>query len=164
MPADPCKACHGSGSVSASEEIEVKIPRGVNSNQRIRYKGMGQSHNGQVGDLYVVLVVDNDKYLTRDGDNLVTWKDVTFPEAALGTELDVNVFGDNVKIKIPSGTQPGDTVRAKGSGFPRLNSQSSGDLLVRVNVIVPKHLTSRQKELLSQFDEEKDKKKIWGKR
>lgn len=161
IPVERCNVCNGAGSNPITEELTVTVPKGAVDNLRLRLKGKGQSHNGRTGDLYVLISVDEDRNFRRRNDDLVVDKSVSFPEAALGTSMEVDVFGDNHEVKVPSGTQPGEIVRIKNAGMPHLNGRGSGDLLVRVNVEVPKHLNSKQKDLVKQLMDEFGKKKGW---
>ncbi len=163
IPRVVCPNCHGVGSVSATESLEVQIPRGAVNNLKIRFKGRGQSLYGRTGDLFVVLQVENGSNLERDGDDIIVEETFSFPDVALGAERDVKIFNESVHLKVPPGTQPGDVVKVKGSGFPRFKGSGNGDLLVKVKVDVPKHLSSSQKELLEQLKGDLDKKRFWQK-
>lgn len=161
IPVENCPVCKGIGSSTNTEELSITVPKGAVDNLRLRIKGKGQSHNGRTGDLYVVLSINDDKNFRRRNDDLVADRSISFPEAALGTSLDIEVFGDSHEIKVPAGTQPGEIVMIKNAGMPHLNGHGSGDLLVRVNVEVPKHLTSKQKDMVKQLMDEFGKKKGW---
>ncbi len=160
-PVENCPVCKGNGSNPVTEELTITVPKGAVDNLRLRVKGKGQSHNGSTGDLYVLLRVQEDKAMRRRHDDLILDRMVSFPEAALGTSIDVKLFGNSYDVKVPQGTQPGEILRVKGGGMPHLNSRGNGDLLVKINVEVPKHLSSRQKELLTELMEESGKKKGW---
>ena len=164
VPVELCRTCNGYGSISTTEELEINVPRGVQNNQKIRYRGRGQTHQGRVGDLFVIMSIDDEKDIVRDGDNLIIRREISFAEAALGTETNVSIFKETVTVKIPPGTQPGEMIRVKGAGLPRMNSQTLGDLIVNVVIPVPKRLNARQKELLSQFEEESGRKRPWSRR
>lgn len=161
IPVESCSVCKGNGSNPTTEDLTISVPKGAVDNLRLRVRGKGQSHNGSTGDLYVVLRVNQAKHMKRRDDDIVIDRMVSFPEAALGTSFEVDIFGNKYDIKVPSGTQPGEILRVKGAGMPRLNSRGSGDLLVKVNIEVPKHLSAKQKELLGQLMEESGKKKSW---
>ncbi len=164
LPIEACKDCKGYGSISATEEVEINIPRGVPDNQKIRYKGKGQAHQGSVGDLFVIVAVNDQKGIVRNGSDLIVRKEISFPEAALGSESEISLFKESISLKVPAGTQPGEIIRVKGSGLPRMGGSTSGDLLVEISVSVPKHVTGKQKELLQQFEDESGKKRIWNKK
>ena len=126
----------------------VKIPKGVDSGQRIRFD-----------DFDVVISVTQDKRFAREGADLIVEKELTFPQAALGTEASVTTLDGEVKVRIPQGTQPQTVMRLQGRGMPRLRGGGRGDLYIKLLVSVPTKLTRRQKELLEVFDEESPKKR-----
>jgi molecular chaperone DnaJ len=134
----------------------VKIPRGVQTGTNLRLAGEGEAGaNGtSPGDLYVVIHVAAHSRFQRRGDDLYYALPLSFPQAALGDEIEIATMDEKVPLKIPPGTQNGDTLKVKGKGMPHLNSHGSGDMLVQINIMVPKKLTSREKELLRQFAEE----------
>jgi DnaJ-class molecular chaperone len=127
----------------------VKIPAGVDNNQRVRF-----------GNYDVLIEVRPDKRFKREGYDVVTEEEVSFPEAALGTEINVETIEGKVKLRIPAGTQPNTIIRLSKKGIPYINSSNKGDHYVQVKVVVPKSLTSHQKELLREFDGSK-KKSSW---
>ena len=161
IPVTPCKVCKGTGSIPTTESLEIKIPRGAVNNLRLRLRGKGQSYNGKTGDLYVQLVIPDDPLVKRINDDLQVIQEISFPEAALGGDRTIEIFGRQHAVKIPAGTQPGEVIRVKGVGMPHLNAKGSGDLLVVMKVVVPKHLSSKQKELISALMEEGEKKHSW---
>lgn len=137
----PCPSCGGSGRVSHREKIKVRIPAGVNTGSRLVVEGKGNAgvSGGGTGDLYIYVDVLPHRIFEREGDNLLIDVKITFPEAVLGTEVEVpTLSGAKEKVKIPSGTSHGEVIRLKGKGMPRLRGSGFGDLLVRVNVDVPK--------------------------
>jgi len=127
----------------------IKIPAGVDTGSRIRF-----------GDADVVIEVEPHKKFKREGYNIITDEELSFSDAALGNELDVETVQGAVKIKIPSGTQPDTLIRLRGKGVKSVNSSAHGDHYVRIKIVIPKNLTSRQKELLRELDGEK-KKSSW---
>ena len=161
IPQEPCKSCKGSGSEVVNEELEINIPKGAVDNLRLRVKGKGQAHNGQVGDFYVILNVSNNGKIRRINDDLHINKEITFPEAALGTDAEVEIFDEKFPFKIPAGTQPGETIKIKNAGIPHLSSRGSGDVVVSVKVEVPKHLSGKQKDLINKLNDELKKKHSW---
>lgn len=125
----------------------VKIPAGVDNGQRVRF-----------GEYDVIVEVRPDKRFKREGYDVVTEEEVTFPQAALGTELNVETIDGNVKLRIPPGTQPNTIIRLSKKGIPYVNSSSNkGDHYVQVKVTVPKNLSGHQKDLLREFDGAKKK-------
>ena len=128
----------------------IKIPAGVDDGSRIRF-----------GDYDVVLDVRPDRRFRREGFDIVSEQEITFPQAALGDTVNVETIDGEVNLKIPSGTQPDTVIRLSQKGVPHLQRSGRGDHYVRIKVIVPKHLTHRQKQLLEQFKEESKAKKSW---
>jgi molecular chaperone DnaJ len=152
---DPCMACRGEGLKAKKHEILVKVPAGVEQDTRIRYQGEGEAgrFGGPAGDLYVVLSVKAHKFFERDGDDLHCVLPVSFPQAALGTELQIETLEGMATIKIPEGTQSGREFKLRGKGVPHLNSHGKGDLVVEVRVATPSKLSKAQRELLRQLSE-----------
>ena len=151
---DPCPTCRGRKRVERERTLSVKIPAGVETGNTIRLTGEGElgSYGGPPGDLYVYLAVDEHPLFKRDGQDIICDVPVSFAQAALGAEIEVPTLTGNTKLKIPAGTQPGHVIRLRGKGFPHLRGSGSGDQLCRVAVEVPSKLTSRQKELLQEFE------------
>ncbi len=151
----PCTECHGSGVVQRTRRIEVKIPPGVDNGTRLRIAGEGEAgiKGGPPGDLYVEVRIRPHSIFTRQGNDIIMEKTISFPLAALGGEVTVPTLNGKVMMKIPPGTQNGKVFRLKGKGIPGLHGAGRGDQLVRIRVEVPTHLTERQKELLREFAE-----------
>ena len=150
---NPCPDCRGSGRATSSRTLQVRIPAGVNDGQRIRLRGKGApgERGGPNGDLYVVVHVDKHPVFGRKGDNLTVTVPVTFPEAALGAEIRVPTLGgSSVTLRLPPGTPNGRTMRARGKGAVRSDG-TRGDLLVTIEVTVPKDLGSKAKEALEAY-------------
>ncbi len=150
---DPCRSCGGSGVRQKTSSLNIKIPAGVDTGSRLKLRNEGESgqNGGPNGDLYVVLSVRPHPLFSRDGNNVVCEMPITFPEAALGSEIEVPTLGGKVKMKIPAGTQSGSVFRLKNKGVPDLRGYGRGDQMVRVLVEVPRNLTARQRELLEEF-------------
>jgi molecular chaperone DnaJ len=145
----PCATCHGTGREPSSRRVNVRVPAGVVDGQRIRLKGKGNpgSQGGQPGDLFVDVHVSGDTRFERRGRNVVTTANVSFSQALLGTTVEVATLDEPVTVKVPPGTQPGTTMRVRGRGVPTSDKQPAGDLLVTINVTIPKKLTKEQKTL-----------------
>ena len=146
----PCPTCHGSGTERRNRTVKVRIPPGVEDGQRIRVKGRGAPGQGMApaGDLYVVVRVSKDATFGRRGRNLTLTVPISFADAALGTTVTVPTLEDPVTLRVPAGTQPGTNLRVKGRGVPAgsgRNGTKAGDLLVRVDLSVPKALTDEQR-------------------
>lgn len=142
----PCHTCRGSGIERRPREIKVRIPAGVTDGQRIRLKGRGDPgrQGGQPGDLFVTCRVEPHALFRMDGRNLRLTVPVTFPEAALGADIEVpTVDGGTVKLRIPEGTRNGRTLRVKGRGVQ--TAKGTGDLLVTVEVAVPAKLSDEER-------------------
>ncbi|HEV7629016.1 MAG TPA: molecular chaperone DnaJ [Streptomyces sp.] len=150
---DPCDVCKGSGRATSSRTMQVRIPAGVSDGQRIRLRGKGApgERGGPGGDLYVVVHVDRHPVFGRRGDNLTVTVPVTYAEAALGGEIKVPTLGGPpVTLKLPPGTPSGRTMRARGKGAVRKDG-TRGDLLVTVDVSVPKDLSDKAKGILESY-------------
>ncbi len=152
---DPCKTCGGQTAVEREHTLLVKVPAGVEQDTRIRYTGEGEAgrYGGPSGDLYVVLSVKKHKFFERDGDDLHCMMPISFPQAALGTELEIETLEGRESIKIPEGVQSGREFRLRGKGVPHLNERGKGDLIVEVRVATPTKLTTKQKDLMRQLSE-----------
>jgi molecular chaperone DnaJ len=152
---DPCQTCRGETRVQTEHSILVKVPAGVEQDTRIRYQGEGEAGKfaGPAGDLYVVLNVKAHKFFERDGDDLHCVMPISFPQAALGTELEIQTLEGAAAIKIPEGTQSGREFKLRGKGVPHLNSHGKGDLVIEIRVQTPGKLSKQQKELLRQLSE-----------
>lgn len=152
---DPCQTCRGETRVQTEHKILVKVPAGVEQDTRIRYQGEGEAGKfaGPAGDLYVVLSVKAHKFFERDGDDLHCVMPISFPQAALGTELEIQTLEGPATIKVPEGTQSGKEFKLRGKGVPHLNSHGKGDLIVEIRVQTPSKLNKQQKELLRELSE-----------
>lgn len=152
---DPCPVCRGSGRDTSERTIQVRIPAGVSDGQRIRLKGKGAAgeHGGPAGDLYVLCHVQSHRLFGRDGPNLTVTVPVTFPESTLGAEVKVPTLnGPPVTVRVPAGTPSGRVLRVRGRGATRRDG-TKGDLLVRVEIHVPRNLDKQAKKVLEQFRE-----------
>jgi molecular chaperone DnaJ len=149
----PCASCYGTGREPSNRRVNVRIPAGVVDQQRIRLKGKGNpgSGGGPAGDLFVDVHVATDKRFGRKNRNITTTVHVTMIDALLGTEIAVPTMDDDVTLKIPSGTQPGTTMRVRGRGVPQSPKHAAGDLLVMVQVDLPKKLTKHQRDLVEKL-------------
>jgi molecular chaperone DnaJ len=148
----PCPSCGGTGAQRRTRTLQVKIPPGVKDGARIRLAGRGEpgGPGASAGDLFVVVHVQKHPVFGRKGDDLTLELPVTYPEAALGANVQVPTLnGGPVTLKVPSGTPGGKTFRIKGKGAPRKNGR--GDLLVTVKVDVPGKLSREEKQLLQQL-------------
>jgi molecular chaperone DnaJ len=149
----PCTQCHGSGSVRRTRSFQVRIPAGVKDGARIRLAGRGEpgGPGGKPGDLFVVVHVATHPVFARAGNDVTLALPVTFAEAALGANVSVPTLDGPVTLKVPGGTQSGQTFRIRGKGAPKRGGH--GDLLVTVSIDVPKKLSREEKQLLKQLQE-----------
>ncbi len=161
---NPCPDCRGRGRVSVKRDITVKIPAGVHDGQAVRIAGEGEppppeinpAGQGIRGDLHVVVRVRRHDQFERDGDHLIVAVPMPFTQAALGAEIEVPTIDGSTTLTIPSGTQHGALFRLDGHGTPDVRSGKRGDLVVVMQLVVPKKLTDDQKQLLSQYAETED--------
>ena len=149
----PCPTCHGTGREPSSRRVNVRIPAGVIDGQRIRLKGKGSpgAHGGPAGDLFVDVHVAPDAHFERRGRHVTTSVNVPLTSAILGTQVDVPTLDEPVTLKIPAGTQPSTTMRVRGRGVPAAGKHAAGDLLVTVNVVLPKKLNKEQRGLVEKL-------------
>ncbi|HDL7337538.1 TPA: molecular chaperone DnaJ [Yersinia enterocolitica] len=152
---DPCNKCHGHGRVEKSKTLSVKIPAGVDTGDRIRLSGEGEAgeHGAPAGDLYVQVQVKVHPIFEREGNNLYCEVPINFAMAALGGEIEVPTLDGRVKLKVPAETQTGKLFRMRGKGVKSVRGGSQGDLLCRVVVETPVHLSEKQKQLLRELEE-----------
>lgn len=161
VPEKTCTVCGGKGTERKKQDINLKIPAGIDDGTTIRLREHGQAiANGPKGDLYVHIRVKPHKEFTREGDLVLSEQHIGMIDAALGTEIAVKTVDGPVKMKIPAGTQNGTDFKLSGHGVPRLRSKSRGDHIVSIFVDTPTKLTKAQKELLQEF--KKSKKTRFG--
>lgn len=153
----PCQSCRGSGRVQKSRTVLVTFPAGVDTGQRLRVSGQGMpgQPGAPAGDLYVDVRVADDESFERQGYDLATRERITFADAALGCEIEIELpDGNKTSVKVQGGTQPGTVITLRGQGIPRLDRRGRGDLHAVIEVAVPKKLSKRAKKLLEELDEE----------
>ncbi len=152
---DPCGACRGEGRTAAEVKLKVKVPPGVEEGTRIRYGGEGDAGRagGPQGDLYVVLSIRRHEFFERQGYDLHCVVPISFPQAALGGEFEIEGIDGPVTVKVPEGTQSGHELRIRGRGVPHLNEKGRGDLVVKVVVQIPRKLSRAQRELIAKLAE-----------
>ncbi|HLV48544.1 MAG TPA: molecular chaperone DnaJ [Aliidiomarina sp.] len=151
----PCRTCHGEGRVEKTKTLSVKIPAGVDTGDRIRLSGEGEAgeHGAPAGDLYVQVHVRDHAIFRRDGNNLYCDVPISFTHAALGGEVEVPTLDGRVKLKIPTETQTGRSFRLRGKGVKSVRSGVTGDLVCKAVIETPVNLSSKQKELLQEFED-----------
>jgi molecular chaperone DnaJ len=148
-----CGTCRGSGTVTKTRQLEVKIPAGVRTGSRVRIAGQGGAgHGGPAGDLYLVVTVKPHPNFERQDDDLLTTIQVPLTTAMLGGSVKVATLkGNALELKIPPETQNGRIFKLAGQGMPRLGGSGRGDLLARVNVVLPANLSAAEKELFTRL-------------
>ena len=152
---NPCGKCHGQGRVEKDRSLAVNIPAGVETGTRIRLAGEGEAgmRGGPTGDLYIFIEVEAHKIFEREGVNLFCRVPVSMAAAALGGDIEVpTIDGGRSRVKIPSGSQSGRQMRLRAKGMPALRGGGSGDMFIELAVETPVNLTSKQKELLKEFE------------
>tara|TARA_R110002049_G_scaffold44333_6_gene130246 strand:+ start:104204 stop:105349 length:1146 start_codon:yes stop_codon:yes gene_type:complete len=154
---NPCKSCRGAGRVEKERTLSVNIPAGVETGTRIRLAGEGEAgmRGGPSGDLYIFIEVAEHDLFERDGANLFCRVPVSMSTAALGGNIEVpTIDGGRGRVQIPAGSQSGRQMRLRGKGMPPLRGGGVGDMIIELAVETPVNLTSRQKELLREFEGE----------
>ncbi len=148
-----CRSCHGEGRVRSRREVTVEVPPGVTSENYITLRGEGSVgvRGGPRGDILVLLEVEDDPRFVREGPHLLVEFPITFAQAALGDEVEVEGVDGPVEVRIPEGIQSGAVLRVRGRGLPELQQSERGDLLVRVLVYTPRDLSPAQREVLEQL-------------
>jgi molecular chaperone DnaJ len=155
---EKCLECHGEGIVSREEVIPINIPAGVGEGMQMTVSGKGNAarRGGVNGDLLVVIHEEEHPELMRDGNDLLYNLHISIPQAALGAPVEIPTIDGKVKIRIEPGTQPGKILRLRNKGLPDVNGYGKGDLLVSINVWVPKVLSREEKNLLEKFSESRN--------
>ena len=152
-----CSECAGDGRVRARRNVDVRIPAGVETGNRIQLSGQGEvgPGGGPAGDLYVEIIVEEDEFLVREGDDLHIALSVPMTGAALGTSLSIETLDGEIEVEIKPGTQSGQIIPIRGKGMTRLRGGGRGDLYAHVAVQIPTKLSRRQEELLKEFANER---------
>ncbi len=155
-PEKACSRCGGDGRVKESKSLRVKIPAGIQDGQVISLAGQGEAgaRGATAGDLYITVHVKLDSRFTREGDNLFYELSISFAQAALGDKVEVPTLAGWVSLKVPEGVASGINIRLEGKGMPRLARRGFGDMIVKVKIKTPKHLSRKAKELLEEFKKE----------
>lgn len=155
---NPCPECEGQGRVPDRQRVSVEVPVGIRDSQQLRLSGFGEAgmQGAAAGDLIVTVRIQPHEFFERDGDNLHARANISIVQATLGAEIEIDgIFEDEkVQVRIPEGCQNEQIVRVKGYGMPKFRSENRGDMFVHINVVVPKKVTKKQRELLEQLAEE----------
>jgi len=152
---NPCHTCHGQGRVEKEKSLSVNIPAGVETGTRIRLAGEGEAgmRGGPTGDLYIFIEVNDHALFEREASNLYCRVPVSIATAALGGEIEVpTIDGGRSRVKVPEGSQSGRQMRLRGKGMPALRGGGLGDMFIELAVETPVKLTTRQREILKEFD------------
>ncbi len=150
----PCKTCGGTGKETIKKNVQLKIPAGVETGSRLRLRGEGEvgDYGGPSGDLYVFLHVEDHDFFSRSGDDIVCRVSISFVQASLGAIIEIPSLEGKENLKIPKGTQNGNTFRLKGKGIPHVRGYGRGDQIIEIFVQTPTNLNKKQEELLKEFD------------
>jgi molecular chaperone DnaJ len=150
---DKCGQCSGSGRQHKRVDLEVKVPAGVDSGMQLCIRGEGEPgpDGGPRGDLYLDLRITKHPFFDREGTHLICRVPITYAQAALGADFEIPLIEGKHKLEIPAGTQPGDVLRVRGQGLPEPQGARRGDLLVQVQVEVPKRMNKKQEELIREL-------------
>ena len=151
----PCSECKGKGLVQKTRDIELKIPKGVDDGSQLRLAGQGEVGQAGSGDLYIVVHIKKHLNFDRRGLDLFTTKNISFPEAVLGTKIDLETINNRIEtLKIPETTQNGDILRIRNAGMPDIRGRGHGDLYVEIHIKTPTKLTRNAKKLLEELKDE----------
>jgi molecular chaperone DnaJ len=153
---EPCTTCNGDGRIQDESTIKINVPAGVTNGNymTLRNEGNTGKNNGPAGDIIIIFEELPHQYFTRDGDNVIYELSVSFPEAAIGTEVEVPTLSGRAKLKIEPGTLSGKFLKMRDKGVQHLNNHGAGDQLVRINIHVPKNLNTKEKELLKELQKQ----------
>ena len=157
MPEKPCNVCKGEGRVKSQEEIEIKVPAGIDTHQVIKIEGKGEAGRRGVksGNLYARILVKKHAIFERREDDLFTTLDIKFSQAALGDEVELKTIdGTNILLEVSQGTESGKVLRISGKGIPHFQNKGRGNLYVELKAATPKKLSKQQKELFEKLKEE----------
>ena len=151
---NPCKSCRGEGRQRAERLLGIKIPAGIEDGMQLRLSGEGSGgvHGGPPGDLYVLVRIRDHAIFVRNGAELLCDLPVSFPQLALGTEIEVPVLAGKESLKIPAGSQPNQVLRLRGKGMPHLRGRGHGDACYRLVLEVPQKLNAKQREALESYE------------
>lgn len=152
---NPCKTCNGDGRVQGTRTIEINVPAGVRTGNYIPLSGEGNAgkRGGPAGDLIVIVDEAKHDIFERHGDDIIMVLPISFPEAALGTSMEIPTLTGKAKLNIVAGTQSGRILRMRGKGIPHLHGTGLGDQLIQIQVYVPTKLSSKERNLLEELEE-----------
>ncbi|MBN8705070.1 MAG: molecular chaperone DnaJ [Bacteroidetes bacterium] len=151
---NPCKSCKGEGRIQGETTVKVNIPSGVSNGNYLTLRNQGNAgrRGGADGDLIILIEEERHAIFTREGNDILCDVEISIPEAILGTEIEISTLTGKAKLKIDAGTQSGKLLRFRQKGIPEYGSSRVGDQIIRVNVFIPKNLSSKEKELVKQIE------------
>ena len=151
---NPCKSCHGSGTIAVKKTLEANVPAGIDDDQGFRLSGMGNAgtNGGPAGDVIVAVTVQPSEVFQRDENNIYVVFPITYSQAVLGDTITVPSIDGKVEVNVPEGTQSGTTFRLRGKGIQYVNGRGRGDMYVKCEVEIPKKLSRTQREALKKFE------------
>lgn len=154
VPDKRCQKCQGTGRIKEEQKVKIEIPAGIQTGQTLRVPQQGEigPYGGPAGDLLVDIRIKPHKDFIREGEKLIYNLEINFNQAALGDKINVPTPEGDVNLKIPAGTQPGDKIRLRNKGMPQLYGGKRGDLIVKVQIKVPKRLSRKQKKMLQELE------------
>lgn len=152
----PCNVCHGDGRIYDESTIKINVPAGVTDNSYMTMRGEGNAgkNGGPAGDIIVVFQELQHEHFVRDGDDVIYDLFISYPEAVLGTDVEIPTLNGKAKLKIEPGIEAGKFLRMREKGIQHLNMHGAGDQLVKVNIYIPKKLSSKEKELLKELQKQ----------
>ncbi len=154
IPEKKCSACKGEGTIPKREEVQIKIPAGIENGQMIKLSGQGEAvSNGVSGDLYVKIHVKPHPLLRREGNNLAMDLNVRLSDALLGAEKEIKTLDGMITLKIPAGIDSGEILRVRGKGIPN-ERRGRGDLFIKITIKTPKRLSAKAKKIMEELREE----------
>ena len=150
---DKCPECNGDGRVSIEDTVDVNVPAGVSNDNYISLSGKGNvgRFGGSTGDLLVIFIEQEHEKFKRMGDNILFSLNVSFPNLAIGSSFEIQTLDGNDNVNIPPGSQPNDTIKLKDKGIKGLNSHRRGDFIIMLNLIIPKKISAKEKEIISEL-------------
>ncbi|MFH1749365.1 MAG: molecular chaperone DnaJ [bacterium] len=156
----PCTKCYGESLAKITKNLDLEIPAGITSKSTLRVSSGGNkgADNGDFGDLFIDVQVQNHKQFIRDGNNIIFESTIPLTSAVLGTTIDIPTMEKEVELKIPAGTQSGQKFKLRAKGFQSMHGKDRGDQIVIINIEIPKKLSREEKELYSQLSEIKNTK------
>lgn len=156
IPKEKCETCHGEGVLTSKEDIKISVPSGINNGEVLRMTGMGEAvKDGQSGDLYIKILVKPHKLWKRENNDLIVIQDVKLTDALLGAKYSLDGVDGKLEFEIPKGASTNDVLRIKGRGVPSMqNKNSRGDVLIKLNILIPKKLSKKSEKLIEELRNE----------